>query len=127
GSVGGSGNTITLTSLSTYQMLETGIVVAIKAGASNTGAATLNLDANGAKAIRKAGDVPLVAGELAANGKYLLIYDEAYNSGAGAWVLLNPSIPTNTYQPYDADLVDVAAVGVSAFSGLLYGLTLSNN
>lgn len=31
------------------------------------------------------------------------------------------------YQPLDADLTALAATGVSAFSGLLYGLTLSNN
>jgi hypothetical protein len=104
GTVGGSANAVTLTSLSTYQALESGLFVAFKAASANTGAATLNLDGLGAKAIRKPGDVALSAGEIAANGHYLVVYDEAYNTAAGAWVLLNPSIPANTYQPYNATL-----------------------
>jgi hypothetical protein len=89
GTVGGSANTITLTSLSTYQALKSGLVLGFKASAANTGAATLNLDGIAAKAIRRPGDVALTGGEIAANGRYLLIYDAAYNTAAGAWVLLN--------------------------------------
>lgn len=126
GTVGGSANAITLTSLSTYQSLTNGLQIAFKAGSINTAATTLNLDALGAKAVRTQGDSALVGGEIAANGTYHLRYDTTYNGAAGAWVLLNPSVPANTYQSYDADLVAVAATGVSAFSGLLYGLTLSN-
>lgn len=43
---------------------------------------------------------------------------------------LNPvgsAAATAAYQPLDADLTAVAAASVSVFSGLLYGLTLSNN
>jgi len=92
GTVGGTADNITVASLSTYQALETGIVLAIKAGSANTGAATLNLDSLGAKAIRRQGDSALQAGDMAANGTYLLKYDAAYNTAAGAWVLLNPTI-----------------------------------
>lgn len=127
GIVGGSANAITLTSNSTYQALESGLQIAFKAGAANTGATTLNLDGLGVKKVRRRGDSALSAGDIAANGRYLLQYDAAYDTAAGAWVLMNPEIPANTYQPYDADLVAVADTGVSAFSGLLYGLTLSNN
>lgn len=91
GTVGGSANAVTLTSLSTYQGLEDGLIVAVKASAANTGAATLNLDGIGAKAIRKPGDLVLSAGEMAANGRYLFMYDAAYNAAAGAWVLMNPT------------------------------------
>jgi len=88
--VGGSANAITITSASTYQALESGLVIAFKAGSANTGATTLNLDSLGAKAVRRKGDVALSGGEIAANGRYLLIYDAAYNGAAGAWVLMNP-------------------------------------
>lgn len=91
GTVGGSANAVTLTSLSTYQALETGLLVSLKAGSANTAAATLNLDGLGAKAIRRQGDTALLANDMVANGRYLLLYDASYNSAAGAWVLLNPA------------------------------------
>jgi len=92
GTVGGTADAITLASLSTYQALEAGIILSFKAGGANTGAATLNLDSLGAKAIRRQGDSALQAGDIAADGVYLLAYDADYDSAAGAWVLLNPTI-----------------------------------
>lgn len=91
GTVGGSANAITLTSLSTYQSNANGVRVAFKAASTNTGATTFNLDGNGIKAVRLQGDVALVGGEILANGTYELRYDSAYNAAAGAWVLLNPT------------------------------------
>lgn len=91
GTVGGTANAITLTSLSTYQSLEAALILSFKAGAANTGAVTLNLDGLGAKAVRRQGDSALQAGDIIANGRYLIEYDADYNSSAGAWVLLNPS------------------------------------
>lgn len=88
--VGGSANAITVTTASTYQTLETGLVISFKAASANTAAATLNLDSLGARALRMKGDTALRGGEVAANGRYWAIYDEAYNSSAGAWVLMNP-------------------------------------
>lgn len=96
GTVGGTADAITLTSVSTYQALEAGLTLAFKAGSANTGAATLNLDGLGAKAIRRQGDSALVANDIIANGRYLIQYDAAYNSTAGAWVLLNPAGATVT-------------------------------
>ncbi len=66
-----------------------GTVIAIKPVNSNTGASTFNPNAIGAKAIRLQGDTALSGGEMVANGIYLLRYDTAYNSAAGAWVLIN--------------------------------------
>lgn len=122
GTVGGSANAITLTSQSTYQQYQSGLQIAFKAGAANTTATTLNLDGLGVKKIRRKGDSALAAGDIVANGRYELQYDAAYDSAAGAWVLMNQE-----YTPIDADLTAIADTGVSAFSGLLYGLTLSNN
>lgn len=92
GTVGGTADAITLTTTSTYQSLESGLVVAFKAGAANTGAATINVDTLGAKAIRLPGDTALSANHILENGRYWLMYDAAYNSAAGAWVLMNPSV-----------------------------------
>lgn len=122
GTVGGSANAITVTSLSTYQSLTNGLIIAAKLSSTITGASTLNLDGNGVKAIRRRGDTATQNGDGIAGGIYLFRYDTAYNSAAGAWVILNQE-----YTPIDADLTAIADAGVSAFSGLLYGLTLSNN
>lgn len=94
GTVGGSGNAITLTTASVYQTLKNGILVSFKALASNTGSTTFNLDGLGAKAVRRQGDSALLAGDIAAGGIYLLRYDTAYDGANGAWVLLNPEAPT---------------------------------
>lgn len=96
GTVGGTGNAITLTSLSTYQSLQSGIIVSFKASAANTDAVTLNLDSLGAKKVRKQGDSALSANDILANGTYLTRYDEAYDGAVGAWVLMNPSVSTST-------------------------------
>lgn len=115
GTVGGTADAITLASLSTYQALETGILIAIKAASANTGAATLNLDTLGAKAIRRQGDSALQAGDIAADGTYLLKYDADYNTAAGAWVLLNPTISETgaaTAANFRADTDGVLTVAV---------------
>lgn len=99
GTVGGSANAITLTSISTYQTLEAGLRVVFKAGSNNSAATTLNLDTLGAKAIRLQGDVALAGGEIKQNGYYEVLYDTAYNGAAGAWVLMNPAGATNVADP----------------------------
>lgn len=91
GTVAGTADAITLTTTSTIQALESGLMVTIKAGSANTGAATLNVDSLGAKAIRLPGDTALSANMMLADGRYMLQYDAAYDSASGAWVLLNPS------------------------------------
>jgi predicted RecA/RadA family phage recombinase len=89
GTVGGTADAITLTTASTYQALESGLTLSFKAGSAITGASTINVDGLGAKAIRRIGDSATQAGDIVANGVYLLRYDAAYNSAAGAWILLN--------------------------------------
>lgn len=60
------------------------------AGGTNTGAATFNVDSEGAKAIRKGADAALVGGELVTNGMYTVHYDASANSAAGAFLLESP-------------------------------------
>jgi hypothetical protein len=91
---GGSANGYTVTSNVSYAALATGVVLGVKANHTNTGASTLTLNALASKAIRAiagAADRALMANEIVDNGHYILRYDAAANSAAGAWILLNPT------------------------------------
>ena len=77
GTVGGTADAITLTTASTYQTLENGITLSFKAGSAITGASTINVDGLGVKDIRRIGDSATQAGDIVANGVYLLRYDVA--------------------------------------------------
>ena len=94
---GGTANALTLTANSPFNTLMDGLIVSFKATASNTAAATINVNTLGTKAIRKqdrGGDVALQANDIRQNGIYHLIYSTAANSGIGAWMLQN-AMPTS--------------------------------
>lgn len=95
----GSANSYSLTTNSGFTALATGLIVIAKINATNTGASTINVDGLGAKAIRKittGGEGAMGSGDLQATGAYLLRYDTALNSAAGAWLCLNPPSATGT-------------------------------
>lgn len=118
--VAGTANAITVTTPTLYSALTNGLFAAFKnTNGPNTTAATLNLDANGAKAIRLQGDTALVGGEMLANGIYLFRYDTAYNAAAGAWVLLNPATDATKLPLSGGTLTGplVANAGVSLATG----------
>lgn len=108
GTVGGTADAITLTSGSSFGSLANGNVVWFKAASNNTGAATINVDALGAKAIRRQGDSALQSGDILANGVYGLRYDTAYNSAAGAWVILNPTASIAAASTTTAGAIEIA-------------------
>ena len=92
--LGGSANAITVTSRSPFTAYANGVFVGFKPTADNTGATTLNVNAIGAKSVRKMtinGDAPLTGGELQADGVYIVHYSAAANGAAGGWLLLNPT------------------------------------
>lgn len=103
----GSGtNTVTATLSPAITALATGMTVRIKAGSTNTGAATLNLNAIGAKSITRADGSALIAGDMVANGIYTLVYDGT------SFILQNASAPqiaglTEEETPADDDLVAI--------------------
>lgn len=96
----GAANAYAVTGNIAYAALATGLVLAVKANHTNTGAATLVLTPAGggafsSKAIRvfsTAGDSALSASMMMSSGLYLLVYDSTANGAAGAWILLNPSL-----------------------------------
>jgi hypothetical protein len=88
----------TLTTKAAFDTLTDGRRVTTRIHATNAaGAATLNVNALGAKAIRKfgtGGDLAIGAGDLQLGGLYSFYYSTIANAGAGAWVISNPSIGT---------------------------------
>src|SRR5690606_12051907 len=106
-------DTITATANSAFSAYASGMVLAFKAANTNTGAATLNINGVGAKAIRKvtSAEEALVAGDIAADGVYVVRYDATANSAAGAWILTSPSLPSiSAFAKTFLDDADAAAV-----------------
>ena len=92
-------DTVTLTTAQTITAYADGLKLMFIAGGTNTGAATLNVDSVGAKAIVK-GDgsaTALSAGDIVAGMPVCVIYDASV--GAGSWLMLNPisGLQSTTY------------------------------
>jgi hypothetical protein len=98
---GGSSNAYTLTLSTTPASLADGLAFSCTANHTNTGAATLVVTPSGgsaftSKKLRKkigAVEVDIVAGDIGQNAHLLVQYDSAADSGAGAYLLLNPAFP----------------------------------
>jgi hypothetical protein len=94
---GGSEDALTLTTNGTLAALADGVEVGFVAASANTGAATLAVDGLTAKAIRRPGDLALLAGNIAQGGHYTVSYDASANSGNGAWMLHNPTFVSGLF------------------------------
>lgn len=103
-------DTITLTSETVLTAYADGTMLGFIAGGTNTGAATLNVDSVGAKAVVKAGGTALSAGDITAGMAVAVVYDAS--QGSGSWMLLNPNL--GSYQPLDADLTTLASAFTTA-------------
>ncbi len=71
----GSANAYTASTTPALPALVAGVAIAVKFHAANTGAATLNWNGKGAKAIKKANGSDVSSGNLKLNGVYTLRYD----------------------------------------------------
>jgi hypothetical protein len=114
---GGAADAQTLTTETVYTAYADGTVLGFIAGFTNTGAATLNVDGVGAKAVVKAAGTALAAGDITTGAAYIVVYDAS--QGAGSWMLLNPAGITAAavaagYQPLDADLTTLATAFTTA-------------
>ena len=85
----GSADAQTLTTGLALTAYGQGLLIAFEAGAglTNTGAMTMNVDAIGAKSLKLVGGANPAAGAVTAGGIYLI----AYEAGADALLLLNPT------------------------------------
>lgn len=114
--VGGTATAITVTAAegwtaygSSANQIDTGTILAIKTGSAATGAATLNVNGIGAKAIRGQGDVAIQANDWIAGAILILRYDASFNGAAGAWVLANTILTLTPFTRTLLDDVDAAA------------------
>ncbi len=64
-----------------------GLVIRVKVSVNNTGPSTINVNAQGAKLIRRKGDTDLLANDLSAGGIANLVYNSTLGAGAGAFEL----------------------------------------
>lgn len=97
-SAGGTATGVTLTATQSWTaygtsdgQIKNGTLLAMKMTAAATGAATLNVNGIGTKKIRRQGDSAIQANDWLSGGIYLFRYDTAYDTAAGAWVLMNPA------------------------------------
>lgn len=95
-----------------------GMGFVFKAGYTNTGAATLNVDGVGAKSIKKGGaQSALVAGDIVAGGIYAVYYE----ASGDCFILLNPEKGQIAagFQPLDATLTALAALSWASGNALV--------
>jgi len=114
---GGTADAITITAKQGFTALADGMFISFLAASDNTTAATLNVNAIGAKSIRKigsTGDTALTGGEIQAGSVYVLVYNSALNSASGGWQLLTTAQGTMAAQ-------DASAVAITG--GTIAGIT----
>lgn len=88
-SAGTDAYVLTLAGITAYN---DGQIVKMRTSVANTGAATLNINAIGAKAIgyfRGGVYAPTATGAIPANAYVLLMYSTSADGGAGAWIIQN--------------------------------------
>jgi hypothetical protein len=106
---GGAGNAYTATNdaVGAWSAYGAGLLIALKANHTNSGAATINVDGLGAKSIVTADGGALIAGDIVSGGIYMLAYD-----GTNMQVL--NQLAGGSFQPLDATLTALAALSGSA-------------
>jgi microcystin-dependent protein len=91
----GTSTAYTVTNNGSFTTLADGVTLSVTANVTCGASATLNVNGLGAKKLRKftgGSEADVAAGDLVANGHYLLQYDSAANASAGAWIVLNPTV-----------------------------------
>lgn len=86
----GSSNTYAVTTAQTITAYADGLFLRIRANHTSSGAATLNVDSLGAKSLKvfsDAGVADAASGQIQSGG----VYDVAYDSGNGYFIVLNPA------------------------------------
>jgi len=124
----GSANAHALSIAPQFDALGNGLIVAFRAGYTNTGATTLNVNGKGAKSVRvidTVGDRALYGNEIRASGIYLAMYSTAANSAAGGWILLSPSPSTTSFFDHGSVALDATNTSTSSTSYVALSAPLS--
>lgn len=126
GTSGGSANAQTLTISDGPSDYAQGNEFLFKAGNTNTGAATINVNSLGAKTFKKEDENDLVGGEIIANRWYRAIYD-------GTYMLLEAldnqeanRVDVASATTVDLDAADSGYVRITGSTGPIGTITLSN-
>ena len=96
---GGSSNAYTFTTSATIASLAQGDILRFEANHTNTGAATLNVNALGAVSIVRQSGAALVGNEIRSGGVYTVVYDGT------VWQLVDPSHLVENLTPTDGAFV----------------------
>lgn len=89
---GGTANALTLTTNMTLAAHATPLILCFEASATNTGAATVTINALASKDIKRTDGSALRAGDITTGGLYLI----GYESGVDDYLLLNPTTSEET-------------------------------
>ena len=103
----GSANAYTLTTSLSLAAYVAGQSFDIKASFGNTGAATINVDTLGAKALTKNGTTALAFGDIVSGNIYRISYDGTQFQIIGGYL-------SGIFQPLDSDLTAIAALTSAA-------------
>lgn len=111
---GGSGNAYTATTGDTLTAYYTGMIVGFKANHSNSGASTLNVDAIGAKDIKKGGTTAVATGDIVSGRFYIFEYDGTnFQLLGGVYGTDITTAIAASSQPLDATLTAFAALSTA--------------
>lgn len=88
---GGTANAATVAANQGLSAYFDGLEIAFNATLANTAAVTLDVDAIGAKKVFKNFNVELVADDIKAGQKVVVIFDSDGDGGAGAWQMVTPA------------------------------------
>ena len=126
GTSGGTANVQTLTFSNGPAAYAQGNEFLFKAGNTNTGAATLNVNGLGAKTFKKEDENDLVGGEIIASRWYRAIYDGTYLILEALDNQLANRVDVTCAATIDLDAADSEYVRVTGSTGPVTAITLSN-
>ena len=121
--VGGTANAIEITPSdgNDLPLLYNGFVISFRAASTNTGAVTADVGNQGAEPVKKAVngvETALAAGDIQAGTLYLLVWNAAWDSAAGAFELVKLGVP----HPKTAKLATGSYTGDGSTSQAITGL-----
>lgn len=112
-------DTYTASCISTPSSYSNGRLFLVLFTNANTGAATLNVNSLGAKAITKNGTVALVAGDIVAGAIYQLAYDGTQFQIVGS--LGNATPTSGTYSPTFTGTVNIDSISAATWQYMRVG------
>lgn len=120
---GGTANALTGVYSPEITELRDGMLLALRAAATNTGSATFTPNSGiiAAKAIRQYNNKVLTSGSIAGVGHWLLLQ---YDSTTDHWMLLNPASGSGSTSPGAVNVIDATATNFTVSTVIPYDNTI---